>query len=397
LSVSVETDPRTGSARGSELTEEIRLTRRARRQAEGERDAAITSLLPGTSALPAGPDRAAPPTAEAVVPDASATPPRLPRRTPVLHPGRTVYVSSRRALPEAAAWSPRTLLVLAALGVLVLVAGTTLVVRTVTGQRVGAEGSLAAAELSAALETARTDFAVLAEAVETNRPLATYAAGLAEAVAPRAADLSDEAVAAVATAAAELEALVAEPVLEPRLPAALADLSDLPDAFISADAAARADLRERVAAQLDRLPAVGRQAADRADALDDAVGAFRSSIGTAIQVAEGTAQATLGATPEAYGDSRERFVASVAALAALGEVPELDATTRQAFESYFLSADALRRSHEEAVLARELAERQAEEEAAAAAQAAAAEAAEREAAQADKKPWWWGGRDRDGD
>lgn len=292
--------------------------------------------------------------------------------------------------PGWSGWSPRTQLLLAGLGLLTAILGTVLVVQVVSAQDLRADGRADADALSTALEAARADVAALADAVEAARSAAADARALSEVLAPRAGDLSPEAVDGVGVAAEALAAAVAEPVDEPSLPRWLGSPAGLPDRYVSTDGSGLAALRDQVTLQVDRLGAVGEAADARVVELTAAEAAVATSAGAAVRAAEAAAPGVLAAGPEAAADARARLEQAVAALVALGDAPDAGAATRDAFTAYFSAADAFRLSHEQAVAARLAAEQ-------AAAEAAAAAAAEEAARQAEEaQPWWWGWWNGDG-
>jgi D-alanyl-D-alanine carboxypeptidase/D-alanyl-D-alanine-endopeptidase (penicillin-binding protein 4) len=297
---------------------------------------------------------------------------------------------TRRALREPPIrFSRRTRRALLGLTVGTLVLGTALVVATVTAQGLRAEGRDDAAALTAALEAAQADAVALATALEDTSALAVDARALAEILTPRQEDVSAEAVEGVARAVDALGAAVRAPAPEPSLPDAIGTPSALPGRYVAADRADLDALRTRVAAEIDRLDALGRRSVEQVAELAELAAAVSDTAGAAAQAAVATAATTLTATPEAPADTRTRFEEAVAALTALGDAPDPGADTRQAFTTFFTAADTLRRAHGEAVLAREAAEREAAERAAAEREAAERAAAEREA----ERPWWWWGDD----
>lgn len=300
---------------------------------------------------------------------------------------------TRRALREPPVrFSRRTRRTLVGLTVGTVVLGTALVVATVTAQGLRSEGRDDADALTSALETAQADATALATALEGTSAVVTDARALAELLAPPRADLPAEAADAVARAVDALGAAVAAPAPVPTVSGAVGTPSALPGRYVAANGAELDALRTRVAAEIDRLAALGRHSVDRMTELAGLTAALSDATAAAAQAAVATATTTLAATPEAPADARARFEEAVAALTALA--PGADADTRQAFTTFFTTADALRRAHEEAVLAREAAERAAAEQAAA--EQAAREAAEREAAEREAKPpWWWWGDDGD--
>jgi hypothetical protein len=275
--------------------------------------------------------------------------------------------------------------VLLGLTVGTVVLGTALVVSTVTAQGLRAEGRDAADALTAALEAAQADAVALTTALEDTSALAADARALAEILMPRQSDVSAEAVDGVANAVDALGAAVGTPAPEPSLPDDLGSPSALPGRYVAADGADLDALRSHVAAEIDRLDAVGRRSVERVAELAELATDVSDAAGAAVQAAVATAPTTLTATPEAPADTRTRFEEAVAALTALGDAPDPGAGTRQAFTTFFNAADTLRRAHGEAVLAREAAEREAAEREAAEREAAEREAAEREA----ERPWWW--------
>jgi hypothetical protein len=299
---------------------------------------------------------------------------------------------TRRALREPPlGFSRRTRRVLLGLTVGTLVLGTALVVGTVTAQGLRAEGRDDAAALTAALEAAQADAATLTTALEDTSAFAADARALADILAPRREDVSAEAVDGVARAVDAFGAAVGAPTPEPSLPDAVGTPSALPGRYVAADRAELDELRTRVAAEIDRLDAVGRRSVERVAELAELATAVSNAAGAAAQAAVATAPTTLTASPEAPADTRTRFEEAVAALTALGDAPDPGAGTRQAFTTFFTAADTLRRAHDEAVLAREAAELEAAEREAAEREAAEREAAEREA----ERPWWWWGDDDD--
>lgn len=369
--------PRRTTRADGQPTEELRVTRRSLRQA------AVGAAAPGIAA-DAG--------ARAGAHDATGP-------HPSEHPTEEVQVTRRAlrtdpawapAAPEGpAGWSRRTVLVLASLALATVVLGTLFVTRTASAQGLRTEGTEAAAALTAALEAAQADGDALDAAVATARPAAGHARALADALAAHPDDVPAESLAAVVTAVEALEALVDEPTVSPGLAGGLADLSALPDAYVSAGRDREA-LRADVAEELERLADLGAQASVRARALADAVATASAAVGDAAGSAGPAGAATLAATPEASADSRARLEAAIAALAGLGDAPPLTADTQQAFAAYVTAADAARQAHADGVAAREAAERAAVEQA-----LAEQEAAEREAEQEPERPWWWWWGDRD--
>lgn len=300
---------------------------------------------------------------------------------------------TRRALREAPdGFSTRTRRVLGALLVGTLVIALLLVGRIAAAQGVRADGERDAAALATALRDAEDDAAALATAIEQTTPAAADARALAEVVALRQDDLSAEAVADVALAAEALAAALAEPAPEPALSTVVDDAAALPSRYVAVGGDERAALRAEVAAEIDRLDALGRRATERVGELAVLTAAVSDAASAAARAAIAVAPTTVAGSAEAGADARAGFDAAVAGLAALGETPSPGAETRQAFTTYFAAADTLRRSHREAVLAREEAERVAAEQAAAEQAAAEQEAAEREADERDSDlPWWWRG------
>lgn len=292
----------------------------------------------------------------------------------------------RQERPGPSGWSPRTQLLLAGLGLFTGILGLVVAVQVVSAQDLRAEGRLDADELAAALEAARSEVAGLSDAVDAARPAAADARALTEIIGLRADDLSAEAIAAVTSATATLTDLVGTPVTEPELPESIGTPGSLPERYVSAERGELEALRRQVDVQVDRMAALGAAAAARVTELAEARTALTRAVGAAVTAARAQAPATLSAAGEATTDARAAFEQAVAALDALGENPTPDATTRQAFSTYFTAADALRLSHEQAVAAREAAEQAAAEE--------AARRAEEEARRNEQQgPWWWGWRD----
>lgn len=304
------------------------------------------------------------------------------------HPTEEIRLT-RRALrptpPGPTGWSTRTQAVLAALGLVTVVVAIVLVTRVVTAQDLRAEGRADATSVSEALDAAAAHVAALDRAVDAAAPTAADAQALSDLLAARTDDLSAPAVEGVATAADALAALVAQEVVEPSLPASFGSPATLADRYVSAGGPERDALRAQVAAQIDRLTAVGRAADARALDLTGAEDAVTAAVAQAVAAAQSAAPTILAAGPEATADARTRLEEAVAALVALGDAPGPETATRDAFTAYFAAADGFRLSHEQAVAARLAAEQ-------AAAEAAAAEAAAEEAArqaQEDQQPWWW--------
>lgn len=300
-------------------------------------------------------------------------------------PTEEIRLTRRTLRPNPGGWSglsPRTQLILAAIGILTAVLGIVLATQVVSAQDLRAEGRADADALTAALDAARADVGALQDAVDAAGATSADARALSDLLAPRTTDLSADAVAGVAAAAGTLSDLLAEPVTEPALPEAVGSPGSLPGRYVSAGGRELEQLRERVAHELDRLPAVGQDARDRVARIAAAQADVATSVGVAVAAAEAATPQILAAGPEASAEARTRLEQAVAALVALGETPDAGAATREAFTAYFTAADGFRLSHEEAVAAREAAEQ-------AAAEAAAAEEEARRAAE-EQQPWWEG-------